>query len=95
MAKIDCEGAEYEILEDLDQSQLLKNFDAEHKGKLTPKQKQQAVEFIQNNRPQVFETLIKKYDFNGNGKLDEEEITKFFGDLEKTISTKEENEMGM
>ena len=74
---------------------LLKNFDAEHKGKLTPKQKQQAVEFIQNNRPQVFETLIKKYDFNGNGKLDEEEITKFFGDLEKTISTKEENEMGM
>jgi len=74
---------------------LLKNFDLENKGSLTPDQQLVAIEYIQSNRPLVYSMLLKKYDANSNDKLDKEEILKLFNDLEKTMPPKIENDKKM
>jgi Ca2+-binding EF-hand superfamily protein len=57
---------------------LLEQFDTAHEGKLNADQQKQAVDFLQANRPRVFEALTKQFDRNGDGKLDANEITALF-----------------
>ena len=74
---------------------LLKKFDTENKGVLTPDQQAKAVEFLQTNRPQVYDSILKKYDMNGDGKLDKEETAHLFSNLEKLAPPQEAKAAGL
>ena len=62
---------------------LLENFDRNHEGRLNPAEQAEAIAFIRDNRPGVYEALLQRFDKNGDGALDAEETASMFAQLEK------------
>ncbi len=58
--------------------QLLTQFDTGHEGKLNADQQKQAVDFLQANRPRIYQAVAREFDRNADGKLDANETAALF-----------------
>ena len=57
---------------------LLTQFDTGHEGKLNSDQQKQAVDFLQTNRPRIYQAVARQFDRNADGKLDAGETAALF-----------------
>jgi Ca2+-binding EF-hand superfamily protein len=64
-------------------AKLLKGFDHENKGSLTPAEQSEALDYIEQNNPEVFQRFLARFDQDGDGKLDANETAALFAMLAK------------
>jgi len=67
-------------------ARLLKGFDHENKGSLTPAEQAEALDYIETNNPQVYQRMVQRFDENGDGKLDAGETAQMFAVLAKAAA---------
>jgi len=71
-------------------ARLLKGFDHENKGSLTPAEQVEALDYIETNNPQAYERMVQRFDQNGDGKLDAGETAQMFAVLAKAAAPQPE-----
>jgi len=64
-------------------ARLLEKFDTQKKGYLGPEEQQEAAAAIQKRAPQVYQSLLQRFDKDGDGKLDAAETKAMFDQLAK------------